>query len=146
MHQELPVISVIIPVYNSPEGIRATLSCIKAQNYPPYKLEIIVVDNGSSDNTIEVIKEFEGVNLHEEKEMQGSYAARNKGIKAAKGSIFAFTDADCEPVPDWLQNGVSTMFDKQVELAAGEIQVICSDTPNLWEYYDALKHLDQEIM
>ena len=52
------IISVIIPVYNDSHGLRDTLESLITQNYPPENFEVIVADNGSTDNTLDVAKEF----------------------------------------------------------------------------------------
>src|SRR3546814_5813595 len=63
--------------------------------------QIIVVDNGSSDATRKIARSYAGVELLEEPQ-PGSYVARNRGIERVRAPITAFTDADCEPAPDWL--------------------------------------------
>jgi len=100
-------ISVVVPVFNDPEGIKTTLESLLAQNYPPSLYEIIVVDNNSSDSTNLVVKEFEDryptrVKLLVERDIQGPSAARNKGISASRGEIIAFIDADMWADNNWL--------------------------------------------
>ncbi|TGC08021.1 glycosyltransferase [Methanolobus halotolerans] len=109
-------ISVITPVYNDPEGLADTLQSLVKQDYPQDSFEIIVADNGSIDETLDVAKRFlqEYPKLMEiviESEIQSSYAARNKGIKAAKGEIIAFIDADMSVEKDWLTK-VSSSIDR----------------------------------
>src|SRR3972149_2192306 len=87
-------VSVIIPFYNDSENLLNCLEAINRQTLDSSRLEIIVVDNGSSQDIESVVKIFPAVNiLYEPKE--GSYAARNKGILNSKGDILAFTDSDC---------------------------------------------------
>lgn len=84
-------ISVIIPTYNSAHFIE---DCIRSiDHYSDVKLEIIVVDDGSADNTIEVLRKFPRVTIYEE-EHRGACAARNHGIKLAKGRYIKFLDSD----------------------------------------------------
>lgn len=102
-----PLISVVIPVYNDPDGIAITLESITNQTYPATQYEILVVDNGSTDNTRGVIQSYierysELVTLVVEDEIQGRGAARNAGIEAASGSVFAFIDADMTVDKTWL--------------------------------------------
>jgi len=73
-----------------------------ALDYPADRHEILIVDNKSTDDTRERIQRYP-VTLLEETEIQSSYAARNRGIEAAKGEILAFTDADCVVEPTWLK-------------------------------------------
>jgi glycosyltransferase involved in cell wall biosynthesis len=108
-------ISVIIPVYNDLEGLRDTLDSLVNQDFEG-DYEILPVDNNSTDNTGEVIKEFEKshpdlVRGLEETEVQSSYAARNKGIEESKGDILAFIDADMWVEEDWLSK-ISSRFEE----------------------------------
>jgi glycosyltransferase involved in cell wall biosynthesis len=88
----LPLISVVIPCYNAERWIEATLRSVKAQNWP--KLEIIVIDDGSTDRSVELIRaRFPCVTVLQQ-ENSGVAAARNLGIKNASGDWIAFIDAD----------------------------------------------------
>jgi glycosyltransferase involved in cell wall biosynthesis len=100
-------ISVVIPVYNDPEGLDATLRSLMAQDFPRQDFEIIVADNDSSERTAEVINLYEEnhpnlVRSVVEDHVRSSYAARNKGVEAAEGEIISFIDADMTVRPDWL--------------------------------------------
>lgn len=88
----LPMISVVIPCYNAERWIGATLRSVLAQDWP--KLEIIVVDDGSSDRSAELVRtQFPDITLLQQKN-SGVAAARNLGIANAKGDWIAFVDAD----------------------------------------------------
>ena len=107
------MISVVIPVYNDSEGIRTTLESLTAQTYPTNAYEVLVVDNGSADDTREVVQEYceryPGlVSLLVEDEIQSSYAARNRGIERACGSLVAFIDADMTVEPTWAESVVAS--------------------------------------
>jgi glycosyltransferase involved in cell wall biosynthesis len=101
-----PLISIIIPVWNSPGLLHRCLDALGAQTLPRDKFEIIVVDNGSTDNTSDVARSVPGVILLNEPR-PGSYAARNRGLQQARGVYVAFTDADCLPAPDWLEKALA---------------------------------------
>lgn len=101
-----PLISIIIPVWNSPGLLRRCLDAIEGQTLPRDRFEIIVVDNGSTDNTADVARSVPGVILLNESR-PGSYAARNRGLQHARGVYVAFTDADCLPAPDWLEKALA---------------------------------------
>lgn len=107
------LVSVIVPVYNDPDGIRDTLESLLEQTYPEPAHEILAVDNGSTDGTRAVIREYaetdSRVSLVVEDEVQGSYAARNAGIEASSGSVLAFVDADVTVDSDWLERAVGKM-------------------------------------
>lgn len=100
------LISVIIPVWNSAALLRRCLEALARQTLGPDCFEIIVVDNGSSDDSAAVANSFPGVVLLSEPR-PGSYAARNRGLARARGDFIAFTDADCVPAPDWLEQALA---------------------------------------
>lgn len=142
-------LSVVIPVYNDPIGLKKVLKSLIVQDYPKNKYEIIVADNGSTDKTLKVAKAYadkypELVKYVLEKSIQSSYAARNMGIDVAKGSILAFTDADCIPGKNWLNIGYLKIKNSKASMVAGKIEFTYKDsTPNIWEYYDSAGKLKQ---
>lgn len=136
MTETNPFVSVIIPVYNDPEGIRDCLTALSEQSYPDDRYEVIVVDNGSTDNTRSVISEF-SVALRIEDEIQGSYAARNTGIAHAHGDVFGFVDADCTPEPNWIEAAMSMLTEQDVDLVSGRVRFEFSEDPSPAERFDA---------
>lgn len=88
-----PLISVIIPTHNYGAFIAEALESILRQDYPMDKIEIIVVDDGSTDNTREITHQYSGVTYVYEKH-RGVAAARNTGMSLAVGEIITFLDAD----------------------------------------------------
>jgi glycosyltransferase involved in cell wall biosynthesis len=118
-YKDFKFISVIVPVYNEEKNIGLLLKRLLNLNFPKDKFEIIVVDNNSKDRTSEIVKEFQVTYLCEKK--QSSYAARNKGIKKAKGNILAFIDGDCIPDKDWLKNVITHFINEDVDIIAGNI-------------------------
>lgn len=93
------MITVVIPAYNAIKFLPACLKAIRRQSLPAD--EIIVVDDGSSDQTSRVAEE-NGARVLPQSH-RGPAAARNLGVKQARGEIVLFTDADCEPEPDWVE-------------------------------------------
>jgi len=140
-----PFVSVVIPVRNNPNGIEDTLTALQSQTYSKDLFEIIVVDNGSTDNTKEIIKRFP-VKLLEEKEYINPYIARNKGIENAKGEIIAFTDSDCIPANDWIEEGVKALSKKEADLIGGKIVFTYSKRRTLAECIDSIVFLQQESL
>ena len=105
-------VSVIIPVYNGQSDLPDLLRSLYAQTYDRHLVEYLIIDNGSQDNTWNALQQAEiqaqfdrfPLKILQESKIQGSYAARNQGIRVATAEILAFTDADCRPEPDWLMN------------------------------------------
>ena len=86
------LVSVIIPAFNRERFLAASIKSVLAQLYRP--IEIIVVDDGSTDNTKKVAEGFGKEVRYVHQENKGPSAARDTGIKVAKGDVFAFIDAD----------------------------------------------------
>ena len=103
---ELPFVTIIIPVWNSPDLIAKCLDAIRRQTYPADRFETLVIDNGSTDGTAAVVGRYAFATLLSEPK-PGSYNARNNGLRHARGDYFAFTDADCVPEPGWLAAAVA---------------------------------------
>jgi len=99
----LPAVSVIVPVLNGEGTIRICLDSLMKLGYPSDRIEIVVVDNGSTDRTPEIAGEFP-VKLVRCHSPVGSYAARNAGIRESSGELLAFTDSDCRVEPTWLKS------------------------------------------
>ena len=124
---ENPTISVVIPVYNAQEHIGQALASVVAQTLPPQ--EIIVVDDGSTDNTGAVISEFAQtvsipIRLLRQAN-QGPAVARNKGIDAARGNFIAFLDADDVWLPEKLREQVALLqAQPQVAFVLCHVQVV----------------------
>jgi glycosyltransferase involved in cell wall biosynthesis len=104
--EEHPFFSVIIPTHNRNEQLRACLQALAAQTYPRGRFEVLVVDDGSLDPPREIVASF-----HDSLDITllvephgGPSAARNAGAGRARGEFLAFTDDDCAPAADWLQN------------------------------------------
>jgi GT2 family glycosyltransferase len=119
MSHMLPFVSVIIPVLNGEKTIGDCMASLLRTDYPPERHEILVVDNGSTDRTAEIVKNLPVQYLREER--RGAPAARNTGIKASRGELVAFTDADCVVTRGWLGELVRTFDEDRVGGVAGEI-------------------------
>ncbi|MEO1524572.1 MAG: glycosyltransferase [Planctomycetota bacterium] len=99
---ETPFITVLIPTLNESAHIETCLSSIQQQSYPQDRFEIVVVDNGSSDTTPDLVRAMDVRLLSEPR--RSAYWARNLGIENTSGEWLAFTDADCLADPNWLSN------------------------------------------
>lgn len=87
-----PLVSVVIPVFNGERFLREAVQSVLAQNYAP--VEIIIVDDGSTDGTATVARSFPETVCYLHQANKGPAAARNRGIERAQGSLIAFADAD----------------------------------------------------
>jgi GT2 family glycosyltransferase len=103
----VPKVSVIVCSYNGGQTLESCLRSLEKINYPDY--EVVVVDDGSTDNTKEILSHHPWVNAIYQTN-HGLSVARNVGASAAKGEILAYTDSDCMADPDWLYYLVGTLL------------------------------------
>ena len=145
-----PLVSVVVPVLHDGPGIRACLEALLGQTYPAGGYEIVVADNGSTDDTRAVVESLRAgagsrVSLVVEDRVRTSYAARNQGLRAARGQVLAFTDADCVPAPTWLEEGVRALRVSSAACVAGRIVVtFAGHRLNAYEYWDSAFRFNQE--
>ncbi len=111
------LVSIIIPTFNSERTVIKTIEACLAQDYPKEGLEIIVVDDGSADNTREKTKGYPIIYIYQPN--SGPAAARNRGWKAARGRIICFTDSDCLPEIPWVSKIVKNFKDISVAAVGG---------------------------
>ncbi|QQE66397.1 hypothetical protein GFS31_30950 [Leptolyngbya sp. BL0902] len=143
-----PLISVIIPVFNDADCLKPCLQALAQQTYPQDRYEVIVVDNSPTPdpNLPPLAAQFPWVVLAHEPQ-RGSYAARNHGLGLAKGSIIAFTDADCLPAATWLERGADWLRrHPDCGFVAGQIRFFFQnpDAPTAAELYDSRHFLQQK--
>ena len=105
-------VSIIIPTFNGAARIAKCLEALLPQT-APINAEILVIDDGSSDGTGEVVSRYPGVHLISQANA-GPAAARNRGALEAKGTIILFTDDDCVPTSDWLAGMIKPFEDQDV--------------------------------
>jgi glycosyltransferase involved in cell wall biosynthesis len=110
-------VSIIIPTFNGASRIRNCLDALIQQTTGP-DAEILVVNDGSTDNTAEVVARYSGIRLITQSNA-GPAAARNRGALEARGTIILFTDDDCVPMPDWLAAMIAPFKDPSVVGAKG---------------------------
>lgn len=124
-----PQVTIVIPVRNGETTIGRCLQAICAQHWEGDPLEIIVVDNGSTDRTLQMIAdEFPSVRLLRESKLGVSHA-RNLAIREANGDWIAFTDADCVPTPTWIHALVQRATENQdVSFVGGAIRALLPTT------------------
>ena len=109
--------SILVPAYNASATLEDCLKAlVKQQNVS--SLEIIVVDDGSQDTTPEIVARYPQVRLIRSAH-GGAAAARNRGARDARGDILLFTDADCEPQPDWACAMLAPFVDSSIIATKG---------------------------
>lgn len=133
-----PFVSVIVPAFNASDSLPLCLERLCQQTYPASHLEIIVVDNHAAPTLRELVARFpDVVYLHEPR--AGSYAARNCAIRRARGTLLAFTDADCVPQHHWVERGIEvTLATTNCGLVGGRVQLEFENpqAPGVWEICD----------
>jgi glycosyltransferase involved in cell wall biosynthesis len=124
-------VSVVIPARNAARTMPACLEALA--RLEPAPTEVIIVDNGSTDESLRIVDSF--VQSHPllpirvmREPRLGASAARNAGIRAAKGDIVAFTDADCVVTPTWLAELLNTLTDSTISAVAANIEGYRSET------------------
>jgi len=138
-------VSVLIAARNEEQNIAFTIQDILNQNYPANLLEVIVVDDHSSDNTASIIRSFsdQGIKLIQlnEKEPLNSYKKKaiSEAINYANGELIVATDADCRMAPNWLSSIVSMYEEKKLLLVSGP--VVYHEEKTLFERLQTLEFL-----
>jgi hypothetical protein len=118
-----PTISAVIPAYNSAAFIAEAISSIRSQTYPVN--EIIVVDDGSADNTGDVTRQAGNDIRYIRQENAGPSSARNRGIASASGDLIAFLDADDQWTPERIEKQLEVIrHDPDIVLVAGDMAEI----------------------
>lgn len=102
------VCSVIVPVYNGAGTIERCLNALAVQTLPPERYEVVVVNDGSTDATVQVIEQWSLAHPQVQLSLvsqpnAGPAAARNHGVAESRAPLLLFTDADCAPAPNWIE-------------------------------------------
>lgn len=136
------LVSVVVPVRDARRELPGLLEALGRQTLAAS--EILFVDDASSDGTAGWLEKHlpSNARLLRSETAGNPYAARNVGVRAARGGWLAFTDADCRPAPEWLEQGVAALRDTVT--VAGRIVVERSDPTSLVQELDARRFLRQE--
>jgi glycosyltransferase involved in cell wall biosynthesis len=117
-----PLVSIITPCHNNAEFIRSAIASSLNQTYP--NLEVIVIDDGSTDNSLEIIRSFDDSRLRWESQAnQGAPVARNRGLVLAQGSLIKFLDADDILLTDCIERQVQ----QTQELSTNQKAIVYGD-------------------
>ena len=149
-----PMLSMIIPAYNEVAVIEQKIRNTLTLSYPADRLEIIVVSDQSDDGTDEVVRPYadRGVQLHRVGVRSGKLSAMMAGVEIARGTIFAFSDANAMYAPDALEKLVLPFQDEQVGVVCGKLQYINRERTTIsegetlyWRYESWLKSLESRF-
>ena len=145
-HDTIPGIrvSIIIPFRNESEKIMQNFLFLKSQDYPAELLEVIYVNDHSEDNTSEILMEHIGKERNFRlKNLNASLAGKKEalmeGVRAAKGELLLFTDADCYPVSTWVSTMAGFYMKYKPVMISGP--VLISEGSNLSGRFQALEFL-----
>jgi GT2 family glycosyltransferase len=144
--EDRPDVSIIVPVFRQERELAGCLKALDDQTYPAGRFEVVVVDNGLVPSACRMVDPPRFARwVHEPK--PGSYAARNRGIDASRGTVIGFTDADCVPAPDWIACGVRAVRRfAGPGMVAGRIDLVFPDPERLTaaELFEAVFGFPQE--
>jgi glycosyltransferase involved in cell wall biosynthesis len=138
-------VSEIVAARNAAHELPLLLRALNAQTAPPEAFEVLIVDDGSTDDTAAIVGRDPRARLVDVATARGPYPARNVAARLARGDLLAFTDADCVPAPDWIEHEIAHFDDPGAEMIAGEIRIPLGDRPSAIALIDAGRHLDQEL-
>jgi cellulose synthase/poly-beta-1,6-N-acetylglucosamine synthase-like glycosyltransferase len=119
----LPSISVLVPAYNEADAIAATLDALVAQDYPKEQLQVLVVSDCSDDGTDDIVRGYagRGVELLRQPERGGKALGLNAAVRAARGEIVVFCDANARFAPDALRQFAQDFSDPDVGYVTGQL-------------------------
>jgi glycosyltransferase involved in cell wall biosynthesis len=117
-----PSVSIVVPAFNADGTIDDCVESLLRLDRPAGGLEIIVVNNGSNDGTQGRLERFGDRIRIVQEGVRGAAAARNAGIRLARGEYLAFTDADCIAEHDWLVKLIAPLSDPRVGIVGGAIE------------------------
>lgn len=143
-----PRISIIIPVFNDLKSLKKVIQAVIAQDYPKDKVEVIVVDNGSTEKIKDYLSEINDNNILfiEELNYKGSpYSCRNRGIEKSTGEVIVLLDATCIPGQGWLYSGIQELIQSSADFVGGDVQFDVSETPSIAEIYDATMNVRMDL-
>ncbi len=138
--KKLPLVTIITPSFNQGRFIRQTIESVLMQDYP--NIEYIIIDGGSTDNTLDIIKEYEGKLKWVSEKDEGQSDAINKGFKMANGEIVAWLNSDDTYEPEAVSNAVDFFLrNPNAGLVYGEGDII-DEYGNKVKRFEATQQFD----
>lgn len=114
--------SIIICTFNGAKKIKNCLEALEHQTYPKKDMEIIVINDGSNDDTASIITQFEDIRFFSHDKNYGLGKSRNTGIFNSSGDIIVFTDDDCIPDKNWIENLAKCYSNPNIDGVGGKIE------------------------
>lgn len=136
------LVTVVVPVRNGAEDLRALLAALEQQTLPRDRFEVVVGDDGSGDPAIAAVAATDGHVRLSTGPPLNSYAARNRAARTSRAPVLAFCDSDCRPDPAWLEAGLAAL--DRGDLVAGLVRFTVPDERTIWTLLDMDTFLDQE--
>ncbi len=151
--ENLPEVTVLVAAYNEEDYITEKIENTLSLHYPPEKLKLLIVTDGSSDRTSELVKKYPFVSLLHQPERKGKIAAVERAMPYVATNIVVFTDANTMLNPEALLKIVRHYQDEKVGAVAGEKRIIAKEKDAAhgagegiyWKYESALKKWDSEL-
>ncbi len=147
-----PFVSLLIPAYNEARTIARKIENSIALDYPPDRIEIVVVSDGSSDRTVDIAQVATGVRVLALPQNRGKVAALNAAVPGLRGEIIVFSDASAILAPDAVRRLVENFADATVGAACGHYRVVKPNEVNIgasedlyWKYETFLKFQESRL-
>lgn len=128
------MLSVVVPTRNRAQLLDHCLKALANQDLPPSEYEVLVIDNGSTDETRSVAQSYRyrGNIRYLYESTPGLHVGRHAGLQKARGEVLAYTDDDAQPLPTWLSSIADCFKDPQVALVGGNNIPIFESSPPDW--------------
>jgi GT2 family glycosyltransferase len=120
-----PSFSIVVPTFHRPDALRETLAALLALDYAPSRYEVIIVDDGADESTVDIVRELRHATAEmtlEAQQQRGAASARNRGARSARGDWLLFVDDDIVVAPDHLTRHGRTISSHRDALVNGAWQ------------------------
>lgn len=138
-------VSIIIPVFNDLHAIQLTVDALRNQTAEREDFEVIIVDNGSTDGSVEWLQQQSDIiYLSETSHLGSPYSCRNRGVEVAKGELIVLLDSTCIPALDWVESGLNYYKDTAEVLFGGCVKFNFEGHMTVGKLYDSITNVQME--